>query len=161
MPQTFHLVIRSADSGQTTRTNQSAPRPDFHVGGLTPGEGYILTLFATNARGASEPMTLHAFTTRDASLRHVVVADTSRQPGSSSTGTTTTPVVAILIAMAAGLVLVALCIIVAMRVKHNQLAKYRAALPPIYKSAVGGGENKPDVVPVNKGGVLCHQHRSL
>ena len=151
LPQTFQLLVRSADSAQTTRTNQSAPRPDFHVGGLTPGEGYIVTLLATNARGASEPMTLHAFTVRDASSRHVVVADTSRQPGGSGQ-TVTTPVLAVLIAMGAGLALVALCIIAAMRVKHSQLVKYRAAVP-LYKTsaAAAAGENKPDVVPVNKG----------
>lgn len=115
------------------------------MSGLLPGEGYILTLFATNGRGASEPMVLHAFTTRDASSRHVV-ADTSRQPGGSRT--VTTPILAVLIAMGAGLALVALCIIVAMRVKHNQLAKYRRAVP-LYKST--SLDNKPDVVPSNKG----------
>jgi hypothetical protein len=148
LPQTFHLVVRSADASQTLRTNQSASRPDFHVGGLVPGEGYIVTLYATNGRGASEPMTLHAFTTRDASLRHVVVADTSRQPGSGTGRAGTQPVLAVLIAMGAGLALVALCIIVAMRWKHHQLLKYRSAVP-IYKG--GPGENKPDVVPSNKG----------
>ena len=61
-------------------------------------------------------MTIHAFTLKETSPEQIV-ADTSRH---GQADMVVTPVLVILIAILAGLALVAVCIIFVMRVKHSK-----------------------------------------
>ena len=134
-------------------SNISSSRPVFSVGGLVPGEGYIVTVTATNVKGRSEPMSLHAFTLKETSPKQIV-ADTSRHPG-----LVITPVLAILIAIGAGLALVAVSIIIVMRIKHgpavrnNEYQETHIHLQKNMGSNWGreGEDRHPDIIPSNKG----------
>ena len=175
-------------------------KASFHLTGLIPGHGYIITVTANNVKasllnhnrffvfyfwklfsqdiggvlafmkflifspnrefsevkyllspkGVSEPATLHAFTLKETQPEHIV-ADTSRQAD-----LVVTPVLVILIAILAGLALVAVCIILVMRVKHSKAlaASYHSTNIPLQKGLNSNhclSEKDPDIIPPNKG----------
>ena len=105
-----------------------------------------------NAKGSSEPVTLHAFTMSQAEAgSSLVVADTSR----AETGIKVTPALGILMALVAGLVLVAICIILVMRVQHAKTrgpGTYQGTHIPLQQHPQGTSfEHQPDILPPNKG----------
>ena len=148
LTQTFKLELRDARTNHLV-SNISNDKPKFIVKGLTPGHGYIITVYSLNRKGSSEPMTLHAFTMKETSPEHIV-ADTSRQPGM-----VVTPVLGILIAIISGLALVAVCIILAMRIKHRKTnGSYRTTHIPLQPGIPSNHclpEKDPDIIPPNKG----------
>ena len=81
------------------------------------GKIYICALNnCSSVQGASEPVTLHAFTVSpEETLPELIVADTSR----AETGVPVTPALGVLIGMVAGHALVAVCIILVMRLQHG------------------------------------------
>ena len=147
--QSFKLEVRDAVTGYPL-LNMSHHKPFFQLTGLLPGHGYIITVTATNAKGASEPVSLHAFTLKETSPEQIV-ADTSRQAN-----LVVTPVLVILIAILAGLALVAVCIILVMRVKHSKAlaSSYHTTHIPLQKGLSSNqclSEKDPDIIPSNKG----------
>ena len=156
LKQMFKLDLRDARSGQSV-TNMSHDKSQFVLSGLIPGHGYIITVYAINSKGISEPMTLHAFTLKETSPEQIV-ADTSRH---GQADLVVTPVLVILIAILAGLALVAVCIILVMRVKHSKAmsaASYHHSTHiPMEKGPSGLSSNhclsekNPDIIPPNKG----------
>ena len=90
----FKLDLRDAKSDQTV-INMSQEKSQFLLTNLRPGHGYIITVYALNGKGISEPMTLHAFTLAETSPEQIV-ADTSRQGQAGDL--VVTPVLVILIA---------------------------------------------------------------
>ena len=160
LKQMFKMDLRDASTGQTL-LNMSQDKSEFLLTGLIPGHGYIITVFSLNSKGISEPMTLHAFTLKETSPEQIV-ADTSRHGQSDLV---ITPVLVILIAILAGLALVAVCIIFVMRVKHSTAlsSTYRPSSTHIAlektSASTGSGlssnhclsEKNPDIIPPNKG----------
>lgn len=107
-----------------------------------------------NAKGRSEPVTLHAFTMNQAGAgSELVVADTSR----ADTGMSVTPALGVLMAIVAGLALVAVCIILVMRLQHSKnrarSGGYRGTHIPLHQAQQGTSfpEMEPDIIPPNKG----------
>ena len=148
LKQTFQLELRDARTSRPI-ANISHDKPEFVVKGLMPGEGYIITIYSVNGKGSSEPVILHAFTMKETSPEQIV-ADTSRQPGM-----VVTPVLAILIAIIAGLSFVAVCIILVMRIKHRKTnSRYHGTHIPLQKGISSNHclpEQDPDIIPSNKG----------
>lgn len=162
LKQTFKLDLRDAATGQTLLA-VSQDKSEFVLTGLVPGHGYIITVYSINGKGISEPMTLHAFTLKETSPEEIV-ADTSRH--GQQTDLVVTPVLVILIAILAGLALVAVCIIFVMRVKHSAALhrsnSYRPSSTHIALEKTSGSgsglnsnhclsEKNPDIIPSNKG----------
>ena len=162
----FKLDLRDAKSDQTV-INMSQEKSQFLLTNLRPGHGYIITVYAVNGKGISEPMTLHAFTLAETSPEQIV-ADTSRQGQAGDL--VVTPVLVILIAILVGLALVAVCIILVMRVKHSKavsnMSTYHSTHIPMEKTPGPGrsssginsshclSEKNPDIIPSNKGDFL-------
>ena len=155
--QVFRLELRDAKTGAGLVTLE-AGQPEWLVPGLAPGHGYVVTVWAANGKGVSEPLTLHAFTLRETSPE-LIVADTSRQ-GQGQGEVVVTPVLVILIAILAGLALVAVCIILVMRVKHSQaVTSLHGTHIPMDKTGechdgqrqASGHIQNPDIIPSNKG----------
>ena len=147
--QSFKLEVRDAVSGFPL-LDLAHDKAFFQLTGLLPGHGYIITVTATNAKGVSEPVSLHAFTLKETSPEQIV-ADTSRQAN-----LVVTPVLVILIAILAGLALVAVCIILVMRVKHSKAlaSSYHSTHIPLQKGLSSNqclSEKDPDIIPSNKG----------
>ena len=119
------------------------------------GKIYICALNnCSSVQGASEPVTLHAFTVSpEETLPELIVADTSR----AETGVPVTPALGVLIGMVAGLALVAVCIILVMRVKHSKAlasSSYHSTHIPLQKGLSSNqclSEKDPDIIPSNKG----------
>ena len=158
--QLFRLEVRDAKTGNGLLTLE-AGQPEWLVPGLAPGHGYVVTVWAANSKGVSEPLTLHAFTLRE-TRPELIVADTSRQ-GQGQGEVVVTPVLVILIAILAGLALVAVCIILVMRVKHSKavtslhtthIAMDKTGDCDGQRSTSSGHIQNPDIIPSNKG-VQC------
>ena len=162
LKQLFKLDLRDAKTG-TGVLNMENSLAEFLLTGLMPGHGYILTVWAANSKGVSEPITLHAFTLKETAPEQIV-ADTSRQGQSGEL--VVTPVLVIMVAILAGLALVAVCIILVMRVKHSKaVASYHSTHMPMEKTGSGGrasgcqgptsnhclSDKNPDIIPSNKG----------
>ena len=155
--QLFRLELRDAKTGSGLLTLENR-QPQWLVPGLVPGQGYMVTVMAANSKGVSEPLTLHAFTLRE-TQSELIVADTSRQ-GQGQADVVVTPVLVILIAILAGLALVAVCIILVMRVKHSQaVTRLHGTHIPMDKTGechdgqrqASGHIQNPDIIPSNKG----------
>lgn len=59
MPQRFVARVYAAPTQALLATlEESSPR--FHVSGLTPGQDYLITVTAMNAKGESEPEEIDA-----------------------------------------------------------------------------------------------------
>ena len=109
------------------------------------GKIYICALNnCSSVQGASEPVTLHAFTVSpEETLPELIVADTSR----AETGVPVTPALGVLIGMVAGLALVAVCIILVMRLQHGgRRGGYRGTHIPLQPPSA----TEPDLIPSNK-----------
>ena len=118
---------------------------------FSPNREFCEVKYLLSPKGVSEPATLHAFTLKETQPEHIV-ADTSRQAD-----LVVTPVLVILIAILAGLALVAVCIILVMRVKHSKAlasSSYRSTHIPLQKGLSSNqclSEKDPDIIPSNKG----------
>ena len=59
LPQYFVARVYTSPTHILLATLQEQ-EPRFHVGGLTPGQDYLITITAVNAKGASEPEEIDA-----------------------------------------------------------------------------------------------------
>ena len=65
LPQTF--ILEAKDNRNFALVSQiQSPLPKFNVSGLQPGSSYVLNVYAQNTKGASSPVTLYAFTIKEA-----------------------------------------------------------------------------------------------
>jgi hypothetical protein len=65
LPQTFLLEAKDSHTLVTVARIQSH-LPHFNVSGLQPGCSYVLTVYSKNNKGQSKPVTLYAFTVKEA-----------------------------------------------------------------------------------------------
>ncbi|XP_066996057.2 uncharacterized protein [Anabrus simplex] len=68
LPQEFVMEVYDAVS-QNLVTNVTSRMPMFTVNGLESGLGFDISLFASNAKGRSDPVPLHAYTLKAAEKR--------------------------------------------------------------------------------------------
>lgn len=59
LPQHFVARVYAAPT-QALLATLEEPAPRFHVSGLTPGQDYLITVTAVNAKGASDPEEIDA-----------------------------------------------------------------------------------------------------
>ena len=65
LQQTF--ILEAKDNRNFALVSQiQSPLPRFNVSGLQPGASYVLNVYAQNTKGASSPVTLYAFTIKEA-----------------------------------------------------------------------------------------------
>eukprot|EP00095_Tigriopus_kingsejongensis_P001267 maker-scaffold149_size310270-snap-gene-0.11 protein:Tk01267 transcript:maker-scaffold149_size310270-snap-gene-0.11-mRNA-1 annotation:"PREDICTED: uncharacterized protein LOC663132" len=115
LPQTF--VLEAKDNhhyGIVTKLH--SPLPHFNVTGLEPGRSYVLSVSAQNSKGLSSPVTLYSFTIKEAE-KHTAGSTHPANVTSSRNGVSVTPILGILVAIACGLALVAVAIIVVLRIR--------------------------------------------
>jgi len=65
LPQEFVMEVYDAAT-QNLVTNVTSRVPMFTVNGLESGLGFDISLYAANAKGHSNPVALHAFTSKAA-----------------------------------------------------------------------------------------------
>lgn len=114
LPQTF--VLEAKDNhhyGVVAKLH--SPLPHFNVTGLEPGRSYVLSVYAQNSKGLSNPVTLYSFTIKEAE-KHTA-GSTHPANVTSRDGVSVTPILGILVAIACGLALVAVAIIVVLRIR--------------------------------------------
>jgi hypothetical protein len=65
LPQNF--ILQAKDNRNLAVVSEiQSPIPRFNISGLQPGSSYILHVYAQNAKGTSSPVTLYAFTIKEA-----------------------------------------------------------------------------------------------
>ena len=65
LPQTFFLEAKDSHTLVMVARIQSH-QPMFNVSGLQAGSSYVLTVNSKNSKGESQPITLYAFTVKEA-----------------------------------------------------------------------------------------------
>ncbi|KAJ9593654.1 hypothetical protein L9F63_014794, partial [Diploptera punctata] len=108
LPQEFVMEVYDAVT-QILVTNVTSKTPVFSLNGLESGLSFDIFLYAVNAKGRSDPVPLHAYTSKAAEKR---------------TAATTvilhvTPILGVLIGVVAALVLVTVITMVVMRCRGN------------------------------------------
>ncbi|KAG7162552.1 Synaptogenesis protein syg-2-like 2, partial [Homarus americanus] len=88
--------------------------PRFHVGGLTPGQDYLITVTAVNAKGASLPQQIDAVRLKVAEKRMVEVGGSSPP---------VSPLVGVFLGLVGGFVLLLLAGVLLTRARSNRLMK--------------------------------------
>ncbi len=69
LPQSFVLEAKDSHTLAIVAKVQS-PHPYFNITGLQAGSSYVLTVYSQNSKGPSSPVTIYAFTTKEAE-RHI------------------------------------------------------------------------------------------
>ena len=110
LPQTFSLEAKDSHSLVTVARIQSH-QPHFNVSGLQAGSSYVLTLTSTNSKGQSQPVTLYAFTVKEAE-KHTAGSTYHPKEDHRNSEVSVTPIMGILVAIGSGLALVAVAIAV-------------------------------------------------
>lgn len=104
LPQGFTMEVMDAKTHFVVANTTNTRSPSFTVTGLRPGTGYLVSVSSANAKGRSEPMRIHAFTTS------APVNQRKSSPGESALTTvgefTVTPILAVLLVVGGALVLV-------------------------------------------------------
>nr|XP_040583876.1 nephrin-like [Lepeophtheirus salmonis] len=177
LPQTFILEAKDNRNLMIVAKIQSNV-PFFNVTGLRPSSSYVLNIYSNNAKGSSSPLTLYAYTSKDA-LRHIAGSSVRSNQNNNNSherfedGITITPIFGIFIAIATGIALVAVAIILILRLrptmrvqKNNRrsnsshemggFSSNRVSIPLHQKvddeseECIDMEEKNPDVIPVNK-----------
>lgn len=79
LPQHFVARVYAAPT-QALLATLEEPAPRFHVSGLTPGQDYLITVTAVNAKGASDPEEIDAVRLKVAEKRMVEVTPAPVSP---------------------------------------------------------------------------------
>lgn len=108
LPQEFVMEVYDAAT-QNLVTNVTSRVPMFTVNGLESGLGFDISLYAANAKGHSNPVALHAFTSK-AAEKHTAATPAILH---------ITPILGVLIGVVTALVLVAVIIVVVMRLRGH------------------------------------------
>ena len=142
-------------------------QPHFNVSGLQAGSSYVLTLTSTNSKGQSQPVTLYAFTVKEAE-KHTAGSVTRRTENQNEVSVT--PIMGILVAIGSGLALVAVAIILVLKFRpsyngnnrrhkeHHSRTYLSAPHLPLDRQhrempdeCIDMEEKDPDIIPTNKG----------
>ncbi|XP_043192728.1 uncharacterized protein LOC122365524 [Amphibalanus amphitrite] len=115
--QSFHLEVLDTQD-RTVVFNSTAETPRFKVPGLVPGRRYMLTLHASNERGRSD-----LYVTPAAVPVDTAAGRTAEITGRSDSLLEVRPVIGVLVGVVGALVLLAIAIVVAMRVRGITDAK--------------------------------------
>ncbi|XP_045113418.1 neural cell adhesion molecule 1-like isoform X2 [Portunus trituberculatus] len=107
LPQYFVARVYTSPTHILLATLQEQ-EPRFHVGGLTPGQDYLITITAVNAKGASEPEEIDAIRLKVAEKR---MGDVSSPPVS--------PLVGVFLGLVGGFVLLLLAGILLTRARSS------------------------------------------
>ncbi|KAK4310318.1 hypothetical protein Pmani_018136 [Petrolisthes manimaculis] len=107
-PQHFVARVFAAPTHTLIATLQE-PTPRFHVGDLTPGQDYLITVTAVNAKGNSEPEEIDAVRLKVAEKR---MGEVSEPPVS--------PLVGVFLGLVGGFVLLLMAAVVLSRARSNR-----------------------------------------
>ncbi|XP_069943894.1 contactin-2 isoform X3 [Cherax quadricarinatus] len=108
LPQRFVARVYASPTHTLVATLQEdAPR--FHVGGLTPGQDYLITITAVNAKGASLPEEIDAVRLKVAEKRM-----------GEASGATLSPLVGVFLGLVGGFLLLLLLAVVLTRTRSNR-----------------------------------------
>ena len=167
LPQTFSLEAKDSHSLVTVARIQSH-QPHFNVSGLQAGSSYVLTLTSTNSKGQSQPVTLYAFTVKEAE-KHTAGSTYPKEDRNSEVSVT--PIMGILVAIGSGLALVAVAIILVLKFRpsyktnnrnrssHKDHSRTYLSAPhlPLDRQhrempdeCIDMEEKDPDIIPTNK-----------
>ncbi|XP_071531182.1 LOW QUALITY PROTEIN: protein turtle homolog B-like [Panulirus ornatus] len=138
LPQRFVARVYAAPT-HTLLATMEEEDPRFHVEDLTPGQDYLITITAVNAKGASEPEEIDAIRLKVAEKR---MGDVSAPPVS--------PLVGVFLGLVGGFVLLLLAGILLTRVRSNKCSCLR------HRDGDGGG----DVVTSTAASKMCSTGRS-
>ncbi|XP_055324788.1 protein turtle [Sitodiplosis mosellana] len=108
LTQSFMLEVRDM-STQDIRANFTSPVARFAVSNLHPGSVYIISIYAFNSKGRSDPAVLPAAMLRPAEKQLTAEKERPRAP------IALTPMLSVVIGLSAALVIGALAIIVVLR----------------------------------------------
>ncbi|XP_069957875.1 protein turtle homolog B-like isoform X2 [Cherax quadricarinatus] len=125
LPQRFVARVYTSPSHTLLATIEEQ-EPRFHVEGLTPGQDYLITITAVNAKGASEPEEIDAIRLKVAEKR---MGDVSAPPVS--------PLVGVFLGLVGGFVLLLVAGILLTRVRSNKCNCIRHGDRDV---GVGGGQ---------------------
>ncbi|CAL4059487.1 unnamed protein product, partial [Meganyctiphanes norvegica] len=108
LPQLFYMEVYDSTDG-TLHRNLSSAEPFFVLSALQPGIAFLMVTYAANSKGKSAPARLETFTLK--------VAEKRLSPPALMEFT---PVIGILMAVAGMLILTALLIVAAMKLRRPQ-----------------------------------------
>ena len=168
LPQTFSLEAKDSHSLVTVARIQSH-QPHFNVSGLQAGSSYVLTLTSTNSKGQSQPVTLYAFTVKEAE-KHTAGSTYHPKEDHRNSEVSVTPIMGILVAIGSGLALVAVAIILVLKFRptyngnnrnrsHKDHSRTYLSAPhlPLDRQhrempdeCIDMEEKDPDIIPTNK-----------
>ncbi|XP_042859977.1 nephrin-like [Penaeus japonicus] len=113
LPQRFEARVFASPTN-TLVTTMVEDAPTFHVGGLTPGQDYVITVTAVNDKGSSKPQEIDAVRLKVAEKR---MGDVSAPP--------VPPLVVVFLGLVGGFVLLLLLGILLTRVRSNRCSCLR------------------------------------
>ncbi|XP_069936036.1 uncharacterized protein [Cherax quadricarinatus] len=109
LPQRFIARVYAAPTHTLLATLEEEHTPRFHVGGLTPGQDYLITVTAVNAKGTSLPQQIDAVRLKVAEKR---MGEVSSPPVS--------PLVGVFLGLVGGFILLLLVGVLLSRARSNR-----------------------------------------
>ncbi|XP_042233693.1 hemicentin-2-like isoform X1 [Homarus americanus] len=145
LPQRFVARVYAAPTHALLATLEE-DTPRFHVGGLTPGQDYLITITAVNAKGTSPPEEIDAVRLKVAEKR---MGDVSPPPVS--------PLVGVFLGLVGGFVLLLLAGVVLTRARSNRCRcwGHRAGEGGVVTS---GSSSSPPTTTPSSAHTLTHTH---
>ncbi|XP_071514967.1 protein turtle homolog B-like [Panulirus ornatus] len=147
LPQRFVARVYAAPTHTLLATMEEDQAPRFHVGGLTPGQDYLITVTAVNAKGASQPQQIDAVRLKVAEKRMV---DVTSPPVS--------PLVGVFLGLVGGFVLLLVVGVVLSRARSNRCRcwGYREGEGGVVTS--GNTADLPNTTPSSAHNHVPHAH---
>ncbi|XP_046686281.1 hemicentin-1-like isoform X2 [Homalodisca vitripennis] len=141
--QQFVLEVYDSDN-QELLSNYTAETPWFWVTGLSPGLTLRLAVFAYNTKGRSEVTVLTAFTPKvDRQIDGFPL-----QLATTPMVVQLTPLLGVVAGMVLSLVLIALAVLVALRLRGGRQGERKAGEKPA-SGSLESVEKNPDIIPLN------------
>eukprot|EP00094_Tigriopus_californicus_P009665 TCALIF_09318-PA protein Name:"Similar to Nphs1 Nephrin (Rattus norvegicus)" AED:0.04 eAED:0.04 QI:0/0.81/0.83/0.91/0.72/0.83/12/176/948 len=139
-PKNFTLEIRNAQTHALVHNQTRAEEPEFRAVGLKPATGYIVSIYSTNARGTSDRLNFHVFTSNELDNPNILETNESALTNSSKFNEPTNFLKAVFIA-AIALALVVIMLFAAICFRRVQLGLRKSNSPnpaiPGKKDVVG------------------------
>ncbi|XP_037921192.1 kin of IRRE-like protein 1 [Hermetia illucens] len=121
LQQSFMVEVKDMNS-QEIKSNYTSPVPRFAVSGLVPGSLYLVSVFAFNTKGRSDPTTLNAAMLRMPEKQLTSESESPRQPLLLS------PVLSLAIGLTAAIMVAGLAVIFALRIPCKNSRQRRKEL---------------------------------
>lgn len=119
--QNFTLEIRNAQTHALVHNQTRDLAPEFRAVGLKPATGYIVSIYSTNARGTSDRLNFHVFTSNELDNPNILETNESALTNSSKFNEPTNFLKVVFIA-AIALVLVVIILFAAICFRRVQLS---------------------------------------